>query len=519
MNTASVNLPAAESVDLLIIGSGPAASLYAARAAAAGRSVVILEAGPERRLEQLYSSQIWARQLKWGGAAVEEQGNHKVGHAFNSGWGSGGGGLHHYAVYPRLHPSDFRVKTDHGHGLDWPLSYRHLQKHYDSVQTAIGLSGDAQQEHWRPPGADYPMPPLPIFAQSRIIAKGFAKQGLTTAPIPLAINSRPYNGRPACQYDGWCDAGCPIGALANPLVTYLGSAIKAGAQLRCESVATTLHSNPTTHKVDGVSYIDNQGQSHKILAEQVVLAAGTVENSRLLLANKLGNHSGNLGRYLMSHPARSVYALFDQATEPTLGVTGGQLMSHDRYHPKRKSATRYGSYQWLIGNAMKPTDLLGMANTRPDISASQLDDFMRDAAQHIGNMVFVAEDIAQPENRIELSQQTDRYGVPLARTIHNLTAQTQALVEGATQEGLDIMQVAGARHAWHGPLIGMHIMGGTPMGSDPEHAVADSYGRVFGWDNLWVGGASLFPSSGAVNPTFTLLALAERGADKLLASG
>ena len=46
------------------------------------------------------------------------------------------------------------------------------------------------------------------------------------------MNSTEYKGRPACIYDGWCHVGCPIGALANPLVTYLGDARKAGAEVR-----------------------------------------------------------------------------------------------------------------------------------------------------------------------------------------------------------------------------------------------------------------------------------------------
>ncbi len=512
----STQLPTQESCDIAIIGSGPAAALYAARAAEAGRSVVLLEAGPERRLEQLYSSQLWARQLKWGGSPVEEQGNHKVGHVFNSGWGSGGGGMHHYAVYPRLQPSDFSVRADHGHGLDWPISYAQLRPHYDRVQADIGISGDATQEHWRPPGDDYPMPPMPLFAQSRLIATGFAQRGMHTAPLPLAINSRPYKGRPSCQFDGWCDAGCPIGALANPLVTYLAAATAAGAELRCESTVTEVIKDGTGHRLQGVRYRDASGQRQTLLANQVVLAAGTIENSRLLLANQLANSSGLVGSHLMSHPARSIYGLFDQPSEPTLGITGGQLICHDRYHPKRKADDQYGSYQWLIGQAMKPTDLLGIANTRPDIAGAQLDSFMREATQKVGNMVFVAEDIANPDNRVELTGQLDQHGQPLARAVHNISSQTQALVQAATQEGLDIFRAAGVAEPWHGPLIGMHILGGTPIGQDAASSVADSHGRSHDIDNLWIAGGSLFPSSGAVNPTFTLLALADRGANAML---
>jgi choline dehydrogenase-like flavoprotein len=59
-------------------------------------------------------------------------------------------------------------------------------------------------------------------------------------------------------------------------------------------------------------------------------------------------------------------------------------------------------------------------------------------------------------------------------------------------------------------------MGGTVMGSHEAESVTDEFGRVHDTDNLYVSGPSLFPSSGAVNPTFTLTALAERQADHLL---
>ena len=55
---------------------------------------------------------------------------------------------------------------------------------------------------------------------------------------PVGMNSVEFNGRPACLYDGWCHVGCPIGALANPQVTYLGDARQAGAEVRAWSTVT-----------------------------------------------------------------------------------------------------------------------------------------------------------------------------------------------------------------------------------------------------------------------------------------
>ncbi len=516
-------IPATESVDLLVVGAGAAGSVVAASAARQGKQVLVLEAGPPRELSDLISSQIWARRLKWSGGPVEEDGNLKVGHNFNAGWGTGGSALHQYAVWPRLHAGDFKLHSNHGRGLDWPLSYDDLRPWYDKIQAEVGLSGDAAAEKWRPPGDAYPLPALPVFRQGEVIARGFAERGLGTAPIPLAITSQAFKGRPPCLFDGWCDAGCPIGALANPLVTYLAWARGAGAQVRNHAtVARVLH-DAAGRRVTGVVYFDEQGERHEVRARAVVLAAFAVQTARLLLASTserypagLANRNDLVGRYLMTHPANSVYGLFLDETEPHFGPTGGQLICQDHYDDKSAVKGAFGSYQWLIANAMKPNDLVGIANTRPDIYGSELAPFMQRAARHMGNMVCVGEDIARPENRVTLTARRDRFGVPLALASHSVTAETDAMARQAVAEGLAIFKAAGATEAWAGPRFGMHIMGGTVMGEDPAHSVVDSYGRCHDLDNLYVAGSGVFASSGAVNPTFTIHALARRTAEHLL---
>ena len=62
----------------------------------------------------------------------------------------------------------------------------------------------------------------------------------------------------------------------------------------------------------------------------------------------------------------------------------------------------------------------------------------------------------------------------------------------------------------------MHIMGGTVMGENAASSVTNQYGRLHELDNLFIAGPGLFPSSGAVNPTFTIHALAMRTADHIL---
>ncbi|WP_019531335.1 GMC family oxidoreductase [Dasania marina] len=520
MNTAINSL---EKVDLLIVGSGAAASVFAAKAAQAGKQVLMLEAGPERSNNDLVSSQLWARRLKWGGAQVEEEGNLKVGHSFNTGWGTGGSSMHHYAVWPRLHANDFKLKSLYGKGNDWPIDYEDLRPAYDQIQSEVGISGDEKLEKWRPAGAPYPMPGLPVFNQGEIIAKGFAALGRTTAPIPLAINSRPYKNRSSCVYDGWCDAGCPTGALANAQTVYLPQAKAAKATIINHATVTRLLTSKKGDKVTGVEYCDETGKQHVQMADVVVLAAFAVQNPRLLLASAnqahpdgLANSSGLVGKYLMTHPATSIYGLFKQPTQPYLGATGGQLINQDSYDDKRAREGAFGGYQWLIANALKPNGLLGIANTRPDIYGPKLDAFMKQAAEHMGTMVFVGEDLPLAENRVVLSQQKDKYGVPLARAIHNIQPETEAMCQHAVAEGKTIFKAADAEQIWTGPRVAMHIMGGTIMGTARDNSVTNRYGQCHDIANLFIAGTGLFPSSGAVNPTFSLHALGLQAVEYML---
>ncbi len=514
----------AERVDAVIVGAGATGSLLAARLAQGGKRVLILEAGPRRSMGDLYSSQLWSRRLKWSGPAIETGGSDPIAIAFQLGWGTGGSALHHYAVWLRLHPEDFETKSRFGRGLDWPLSYDGLRPFYDRIQREVGISGDANEEVWRPPGEPYPMPPLGIFNQGRLIARGFEKLGLRTAPLPLAINSREYNGRPACIYDGWCDAGCPIFALANPLAVYLPQAEKAGARILHDCSVTRVLTNQEGDRVTGVEYYDGNGRRHVQETAAVILAAFTVQNPRILLnsaaaqhPNRLANSSGLVGRYMMAHTTARVFGLFREDTENFLGVTGGQLLSQDSY-AKDPRKGYLGSAQWLIANALKPNDLLGVVNARPELFGNVLHRFLETASRHLACMTFVGENLPSGDNRLVLGEKTDRYGLPVARITHGLGPDDIKCFGAGMREGRQVFEAAGAYEVWGSGRANMHIMGGTIMGRDRRSSVTNSYGQTHDLPSLFVAGPGLFPTGGAVNPTFTIHALALRTAEYPLAN-
>lgn len=495
--------PATE-VEVLIVGAGAAGCLMAAALAAAGRRVHVIEAGPGWEQGDLISSQIWSRRLRAGPIATG--GAQPVGAGFNLGRGYGGAAAHHYATWPRLHVEDFRMRMLYGEGLDWPIDYATLRPFYDRIQREVGIAGDAKAEVWRPPGDPYPMPPHASNAQSRAIKRGFDKLGLRTAPAPMAINSIEYDGRPPCLYDGWCDAGCPIGALANPLVTYKPRAETAGATF--EALTPALRVAAKGGRVEGVAV--GGAAARFIRADVVVLAASVPHNPALLLASGIGGAA--VGRYVMTHPAAQVMALFDDVeTEPHLGLTGAVLLGQDGYR-KDAEVGFVGGHQWLIAPSIKPNDLAGLANTRPDLMGAALPPFMARAAKHAGNMIGMAEALPDVDNRVTLAAGgADEPPRPMMTHKHRPGA--QRAWERMAAEGVRVMRAGGAAEAWHGPQFSAHLMGGTVMGASAAESVCDSYGRVWGADNLFVAGPGLFPTGGAANPTLTALALALRAAE------
>lgn len=515
-----------EKVDAIVIGSGAAGSAMAAKLAAGGKQVVILEAGPERSNDDLVSSAIWARRLKWGGAPVIEEGADPVGNVFNAGYGVGGSAMHHYAVWPRLHEEDFTSRSLYDESADWPIAYDDIRAYYDEVQRQCGISGDAEREIWRPPGEPYPMPGVRVFAQCEILAHGFAERGMTTAPLPLAVTSTAYKGRPPCIWDGWCDAGCPIGALANPLTIHLPIALDAGAILAPRSTVTRILTDATGNRVTGVEYATATGQKKRAMADVVVMAAFSIQNPRLLLAsatdrhpNGLANSSGAVGKYIMRHAAALVYGLFEEDTECYMGAFGGQLVNQDGYVKNTHADSgAFGSYQWMIGQAVKPNDLLGIGVTRPDLFGNELHTFMQESARHFASMTGVVEDLPFAENAVTLSDRLDGNGVPLAKVTHTTHEKSRALWAAALEEGKAVFEAAGAQEVWTGPQAGMHIISGTIMGDDPRSSVTNSYGQAHDIANLVIAGSGLFPTSGGVNPTFTIHALTARAGDYLLAN-
>ena len=382
-----------EKVDAVIVGAGASGSVFAAVLAKAGKKVVVMDNGPDWQTSDLISSDIWGRRIKPAGAPFILEGKHPVSMGAQGGWGVGGAALHYFANFPRLLPNDFRIKSEHNRAHDWPISYEEVAPFYDKVAQDIGVSGDAKAEElWRPKGHPYPMPPMKSFRNGQVWLKGFEANGIRVVPAAVGMNSTAFKGRAACIYDGWCHVGCPIGALANPLVTFLADARKAGAEVRAWSTVTRVLTDASGNKVTGVEYYDRNHDKQFQPASVVVLAAWAAQNPRLLLNSAtdkhdkgLANRNGLVGKYIMTHFASGTNAMFDEDVENHMGTLGAQYMSYERYG-KTAHKGALGSTFIVAGSSIKVSGLGGLANTRPELFGADLHAFLRRATKNLARM-------------------------------------------------------------------------------------------------------------------------------------
>ena len=135
-----------DSVDLAIVGAGAGGGVLAQRLARAGWKVVVLEKGPFWDPDRDWVSDekgagqaglYWSDNRIISGNDPIEMGKN------NSGVGVGGSMTHFAGYVPRLHPSDFEVRTRDGVAVDWPISYDDLRGYYEAIEQELPVSGDA----------------------------------------------------------------------------------------------------------------------------------------------------------------------------------------------------------------------------------------------------------------------------------------------------------------------------------------------------------------------------------------
>lgn len=576
--------------DFCIVGSGAGGGTAAHVLTAAGKKVLVLEAGlnpwpglddpdelplPLHSNDELkYAVRDWIGQQSLleprvfradastpGGLAADVNLLPKaVGGAFQ----------HADCSVPRFNAVDFRLKstmealiaatpglTVPGFGSDaasatfedWPFTYDELEPFYVEAEALYGVAGlDGDNIFESPRSHPYPMSPgVPMYFALKL-AEGARQTTFFGAPLhphtyPKAINSQPYDGRPACVDCGYCSGfGCPNNSKGSPAVTALRRALLTGnCQLRYNAAAIRLATNG--RMVTGVEYVDAEGNRQTAGASAFVLAASAIESARLCLLSDaggpgLGNSSGFVGRNLMFHLQTNVNGFAPERIHGQRGRAVTHGLTDFRGVEPGGAAIRVvtdtgGAKRVVMGGICEfgapqglplTEDAFAYLSLPGDFGArrgTKLKNAMRDLplGQHLFGMIMQAEDAPQTTNFVDLdARYRDVYGLPVARITYKNHPYEQTARQFYLPYLKQVLVNAGASPVFVTPCLSFvagppstrHVMGTLRMGTDPGTSVVDPGGRFHDLDNLYACDGSVFPTSSGYNPTLTIIAVALR---------
>ena len=435
----------------------------------------------------------------------------------------------------RFGPLDFKPKTlQDGWGDDWPIGYEDLEPYYDRVEQLIGVAGSSE-EVYNTPSGKHLLPPFNARCGEMLVRKGATKLGIKVLPKPLAVLSRPYDGRPACHYCGACNWGCDVGARYSSLDVLVPKLRGlSNFELRTNAAVHTILRDRSTGKARGVTYIDtNNRLEYEAYGQAVVLAASMIESIRILLnsrdreyTNGLANSSGTLGRYLMEHVAfNSIEGFFPQlAGRPTSNDDGpGESCLYiPRYtygHKDRKKYLRGWRFDFYTGCGLGA----GPGASLPGFGSAykrRIKELYPAAVEMSG----YGEGLPFFWNYVEIDPDglRDRFGIPQVRfhtsaeydhafaILDEMYGQIEAILEASGAELLPYKKVTPY------PLGSVtHEAGGCRMGEDPRASVLDEWNRCHDIKNLLVVDAACFVTHPEKQITHTLMALSYRASDHL----
>jgi choline dehydrogenase-like flavoprotein len=505
-----------EEADVVIVGAGTAGGILAKELAEAGMKVVLLEAGPLYDPQDDFASdELAMTSLGWQETRiVDGQNPLMMGHN-NSGRGVGGGSLHWTGVTLRFHDADFNARTLDGVAENWPINYWDLEPYYHRIEREIAVSGP-KYFPWGEFHGPYPYPERePLSPNAYLFRNGCEKLGIESVVAPLSILSAPFEGRPPCINRGFCNQGCMPNSKYSSLIVHIPKALKAGLELltNCMVTGVDLGSNG---KAQGVTFVHN-GTTHRQRAKTIILSAFVVETPRLLLnsANAqfpdgLANSSGWVGKAVMPHSSYDVYGRFEDEIRlykgtPVLATTQ-EFYRTDPNNDFVRGYTLHAHGARPVSFAKAISQHEGGMLWGEELRRTMLD------YNHYARITMVGEVLPNPDNNVTLTNEKDEYGLPRAKVTFSYGDNDMKVIDHAVEKMKAIMEAEGGTPEFV-VSDSAHLMGGCRMGDDPQTSVVNSYGQTHDIPNLFVCDASIFVTSGAGNPTETVMALALRTAD------
>ncbi len=488
---------------------------------------------------------------------------------------SGGRTNHWGRVSLRNGPLDFRTRSLFGIGLDWPISYDDLAPYYDKAEMLAGIFGANEGIENSPDSSPGVLLPPPKFRANELYARKHAKKqlGLDVVPVHRAILTQmqdadripkelhPHNPkaqkllaenmrkRARCLFATDCHRGCAVGAAFDSNLVLLRPALNSGnLDIVPNAMAREITVNEAG-KANGVAFIDKvDGKQHAVKGRVVVLAASSQESVRLLLNSKsnrfpdgIGNSHGLVGKYITDSVASSVSAQIP-AFENLPPHNSDGAVGQQAYLPFQLTKDLVagklgftGGYKLMVGGGdsmpnMSSATRFDRLGGRDHIAFGR--ELKEDARRYHGSMQGISAQGAMAANDdcySELDPDVkDQWGIPVLR-FHWKFSDDELKQVAHQQETIgSILEAMGGRFSRKpqtedplkivkqgGSII--HEVGGAVMGGDPAKSVTNPWGQTWEVPNVIVADGATFPGTADKNPTLTILAVAWRAADHLMA--
>lgn len=473
--------------DVCIVGAGAGGSAAAAALAEAGLSVIVLEEGRHWKPSEFRSQSAFAMKNLYQGRGMRSlRGNAVI--PLPGGRGVGGSTLINSAICFRTPPEVMQLWRE-SHGLDRVTDER-FGAYFDRIWKTIGVTVN----------------PMSVQRNNNLIFReGAEKLGLKGEFMARSA--------PGCVGCGICQYGCPTGGKASVDRTFLSEAVGRG------TVGVYAECRIRTVETDGDRIVAVVGElvdpdSHagrgpvRVEADTFVLSGGPIGTPLFLLANGLADPT-HCGRHLVIHPTSGVLAKFEQRIEPWTGVTQGYYVDcWERGFLLQTYTVTPDQYFLLLQSRTGRETMAYMQDLAHIASAGAL-------VHDEDSEGFVRWTPAGPDLYYHFGDGDRR------RLIDGIRLTAEVFLAAGAQEAMaghmgakpvrSPDRVAEAvpydTPAHHLFLYASHPMGTCRMGADPAQSVVDPAGRVWGWANLRVADASVFPTSLGVNPQVTTMAM------------
>lgn len=554
--------------DVVIVGSGAGGGMTAKVLSEQGLSVAIVEAGPyfdpadpatQTQLRWPWESPrrgaATARPFgdfdtAYGGWEIEgEPYTNHDGSAFS--WFRSrmlGGRTNHWGrISLRFGPDDFRRKDIDGLGANWPISYEDVSPYYDKVDKLIGVFGTNEGLPNDPDGYFLP-PPKPRLHELYAI-KGAKATGVPVYPSRMSMLTKRINkDRGVCFYCGQCARSCAVYADFSSGSCLIFPAQKNGGQidLFVNCMAREVITDDSG-KATAISYVNKEDRrEYQIRGKVIVLAASACSTARILLNSNekdsggLGNSSGVIGRYLHDSTGSGAMgflpALMDRDRYNEDGVGGLHVYTPWWLDNKKLDFPRGYHIEYWGGMGMPGygfgfghTSVQRVLGLRPGGYGKKMKDEARRMYGAIVGMSGRGESVAMYDNYCEIDpHKVDEWGIPVLKFNYvwsdyerkQARHMQDTFEEILTNMGAKILSTKGTAENDYGLLAPgkiIHEVGTTRMGDDPKTSVTNSYGRLHDVPNVFITDAGTFPAQADKNPTWTILALAWRTSDHIVA--